>query len=137
MRRRGWTLLELVVVLTIVGTGLALAVPPLWHLRDRWLARRARDDLVLLLTAARWRAQVSGRAVVVGLGADGLATAEQPGWRLVRALEAAYGTTLRANRPSLVYRADGLAAGAANLTAVVGRGAVAETVRVSRLGRVR
>lgn len=137
MRRRGATLVETVVVLAVIGLLAALAVPPALGLRDRWLARRARDDVAMLLAAARWRAQVSGRAVTVALDRRGVITAEQPGWRLVRALTAAYGTTLDANRPGLVYRADGLTAGAANLTAILARGAAAETLRVSRLGRVR
>lgn len=137
MRRRGWTLLELVVVLSLVGMLLALAVPPTQRLRDRWLARRARDDVAMLFTAARWRAQISGRAVTITLVDAQRVAAEQDGWRLVRAIDAAYGAALRANRPSLVYRADGLAAGAANLTAILTRGTASETLRVSRLGRVR
>lgn len=135
--RRGLTLLELVLVLSIIGVITATVAPPMLRLRDRWLTRRARDDIAMLFAAARWRAQVSGRAVTVTLGADGRATAEQPDWHLVRHVTQAYGTTLESNRPTLVYRADGLAAGAANLTAILRRGAVADTLRVSRLGRVR
>lgn len=137
MRRPGFSLLEVTVAVAVVGVVTAVTVPPALRFRDRWLARGARDDVALLLAAARWRAQVSGRAVTVRLGPRDLVVAEQPGWRLARAVGAAYGATLASNRPTLTYRADGLAAGAANLTAVLARGTARETLRVSRLGRVR
>jgi hypothetical protein len=52
-------------------------------------------------------------------------------------LRALYGVRLAASRDSLAYAADGLGWGAANARLVVRRGMSAETVTVSRLGRVR
>lgn len=137
--RRGVTLLELVVVLAVVGVTAAIALPPTLRLRDRWLVRRARDDVAQLLAAARWRAQVHGTPVTISFEvamATVVARANGP-WQLARNVGEAYGTTLGANRTSLVLRGDGMAAGAANLTAVFSRGTAAETLRISRLGRVR
>jgi hypothetical protein len=56
---------------------------------------------------------------------------------LARPLRDVYGVRLAANRDSMAYDGRGLGVGAANLSIVVRRGAVAETVVVSRLGRVR
>jgi type II secretory pathway pseudopilin PulG len=136
--RRGWTLVDLVVVLALVGVVLAVALPPVARWQHRWRVRQARDDVIWLLAAARWRAQAAGRAVTVQVTpAVGRVEAQHDAWRVSRNLGAAYGVQLWANRVSLVFRPDGVAAGAANLTLVVSRGAVAESVRVSRLGRVR
>jgi hypothetical protein len=44
---------------------------------------------------------------------------------------------LEATRDSLAYGPDGLGVGAANLRLVLRRGAAADTLSVSRLGRVR
>jgi len=54
-----------------------------------------------------------------------------------RSLRALFGVTVRASRDSLAYDGRGLGAGAANTSITVQRGAIAETVFVSRLGRVR
>jgi hypothetical protein len=61
------------------------------------------------------------------------------GERLVleRGVQALYGVRLSATRDSMAYDARGLGYGAANLSIVAHRGRVAETLYVSRLGRVR
>jgi hypothetical protein len=56
---------------------------------------------------------------------------------LRRPLAAAHGVTLATTRDSAAYAPSGLGFGASNLSAVLRRGGVAETVVVSRLGRVR
>lgn len=138
MHRRGISLLEVTLVLVITGLVGGIAVPPALRLRDRWRARQAARDVVGVLAAARWRAQAAGRAVTVRFDtADGRLTATQGGWRIHRAVAVTHGARLAANRLELTYRADGLAAGAANLTAILRVGTAAESVRVSRLGRVR
>ena len=57
---------------------------------------------------------------------------------LIRPLSAVHpGVTLEASRDSIAYAASGLGWGAANSTVVARHGVAAETVWVSRLGRVR
>ena len=51
--------------------------------------------------------------------------------------ERAHGVTLSATRDSMAYAPNGLGYGASNLSIIVRRGAVTDTVVVSRLGRVR
>lgn len=125
-------------VLAVAGLLMAVALPPMAAWRNRWMVRRARDDAAVLFAAARWRAQGVGRSVTVTIDASrGALTAAHGAWRLVRELDAAYGVLLSANRTNVVYRPDGLTSGAANLTLVLSRGEAAESLRVSRLGRVR
>jgi hypothetical protein len=50
---------------------------------------------------------------------------------------AAHGVTLRASRDTLTFAPTGLGHGASNTTIVVSRGRRADTLVVSRLGRVR
>jgi hypothetical protein len=54
-----------------------------------------------------------------------------------RGVAHAHGVRLVATRDSLVYDAHGVGWGAANLSVIVRKRAVAETVFVSRLGRIR
>ena len=63
----------------------------------------------------------------------------QSGSEIVRTREvgAAHRVTLSTNRNSITYSPIGVGYGAANFSLVVSRGAVADTIVVSRLGRVR
>lgn len=112
------------------------------RLRDA-LARHAvaagTRDIAYLLSSARQVAatSVDGAAVAFD-SASGRVRLEVRG-RTVRTLDltALRGVGLRASRDSLAYDSRGLGVGAANLTVVVTRGQVADTLVVSRLGRVR
>ncbi len=136
---RGVTLLELLMVLTLIGILGAVALAG-WHrLADRRAVRGGRAGLIAAFTTAR-RAAISrtepvavrldpvrGRAVVHA-AANTLA---------VHPLGATFYLRLASTRDSMAYDATGLGVGAANLTAILSRGAAAETVVVARLGRVR
>jgi hypothetical protein len=71
--------------------------------------------------------QPASARLVVHAGADTLRGAS---WR-------ALGVTVEATRDSLAYGPDGLGVGAANLRLILRRGGAADTLSVSRLGRVR
>jgi prepilin-type N-terminal cleavage/methylation domain-containing protein len=68
--RAGYTLLELVLVLTIAGIMGALVVPAYGDLRDRQHARNARDAFVWLGERARLHAVERGATVVLELDAQ-------------------------------------------------------------------
>ncbi|MDX2182505.1 MAG: prepilin-type N-terminal cleavage/methylation domain-containing protein [Gemmatimonadaceae bacterium] len=136
-RRLGVTLLELLLVLGIVGLVAASAWPALRPLHARWAVRQARDDLHLLLAAARWRAVAHQTTVTIRFATDGSVRAESAAWHITRSLAEAYGVTLRANRSAIAYGADGLGVGAANVSIELRRGDARDSVVVSRLGRAR
>jgi prepilin-type N-terminal cleavage/methylation domain-containing protein len=139
MLRRGFSLLELTVVMTIAAILLALAVPRLAHMRDAASVRTAKGELAELFSAARQEAIARRAPVTVGIdAARGDVELRAGGARLVRrSLTASYDVSITANRDSTVYDPRGVGFGLANFTIVVRRGTAVDTLRMSRLGRVR
>ena len=138
-RRRGFTLLELVVVAAVMSVLLAIAAPRVAGLRDRSSVREAMMDLSAAFSRARQTA-ITRRAlvsvvldtatgtVVVRAGAEQLSR---------RPLGAVYGIVLGSDRDSAVYDGRGLGYGVSNLSVTVRRGGIVDTLTMSRLGRVR
>jgi prepilin-type N-terminal cleavage/methylation domain-containing protein len=137
--RAGMTLIELCLVLTIIGLVTTIAVRQLGLYLDRTAARaaiveaaavvaRARDEAVAQRTFASVRLDTAGDALELRLRGVTVSRA---------ALGHAHGVSLSANRESLAYDVRGLGYGAANLTLVARRGRAAESLVVSRLGRLR
>ncbi|MGH7620328.1 MAG: prepilin-type N-terminal cleavage/methylation domain-containing protein [Gemmatimonadaceae bacterium] len=137
--RSGFSLLEMVVVLTVTGVLLAIALPRMSAVRDRSAVRSAVDELGASFSTAR-AAAIARRAmvaVVVDTSA-GVVEVRSAGRIVVsRPLRALYGISLMSNRDSAVYDQRGLGYGVTNLTVVVRRGAMVDTLTMSRLGRVR
>jgi prepilin-type N-terminal cleavage/methylation domain-containing protein len=135
----GHTLPELLVVLTIIGTLTAVAAPRVRTARDQAIVRGAASELFAALASARSAAQrrdaLAVAAFDTALGVARVIVARDT--LLVRSLGAELGVTLRATRDSVVYGPSGRGYGAANTTLIVARGGVADTITVSRLGRVR
>ena len=132
-------MLELVAVLVLTAIILGIAVPRVRLAAERAAVRGAVADVVTALSTARQLAVSHGGRVSVSIDADaGTIRVLRDGDTVVtRAIGAAFGVTLWSSRDSLAYDARGLGTGAANLTFVVLRGMTADTVIVSRLGRVR
>ena len=136
---RGFTLLEVLVAVTLAGLLMGVAVPRGRATLDRAAVRSAAADVRATLGLARAIALAGQARVVVDLDtASGtLRTRRGPEILLHRPVGEAHGVRLACTRDSLTYDAHGLGWGAANLSIVVGRRSAAETVFVSRLGRVR
>jgi prepilin-type N-terminal cleavage/methylation domain-containing protein len=137
--RAGFTLVELVVVLAMAGILVAIAIPRLGAAVDRAATRGAAADLTALFAAARDRAIASGSATAVSIATSTrtVSVRTRGAVRLSRPIGALYGVSLAANRDSMTYDPRGIGFGAANLSIVVRRGRAADTLAVSRLGRVR
>jgi Tfp pilus assembly protein FimT len=137
--RRGVTIIEIVVVLSLITLVVAMVVPTFARLRDGIAVRNATAEATSAFATARRSAIV--RAAIAALGVDqppGFITVTVGGEVLLRRnLEEAYGVTLSSTRDSTAYSALGHGFGAANLSFVIARGNVAETIFVSREGRVR
>ena len=139
VQRPGHTLAELVVVLALIGATGAIALGA-WHaLTDRARVRMAAADLATLLAEARDEALARGGVVAARFDtADGSVTLRSGTDTLARRrLAALHGVRLLVTRDSVAYSALGLGRGLANARFVLVRGSAAETVWVSRLGRVR
>ena len=132
-------MVELAVVVVILVALGAIALPRFREAADRFAARAAIQETTSLFSLAR-RLAISRRAVVgvvidtasasiiVRIGTTELAR---------RSLRERYGVQLASSRDSMSYDPRGLGYGAANLTIVTRRARGAETLFVSRLGRVR
>lgn len=138
-RCTGHTLPEVALTLGVLGILLLLSAGPVRRLVDGAAVRAAAGELATLLGTARDLAVAGASPVAVHLdSAHGAATVLAGGDTLRRStLAADYGVSLTATRESTTFAASGLGSGAANLRAVLSRGAAAETLFVSRLGRVR
>ena len=139
--RRGVTLLELVITITLLGVLVTLAIPPARALRDRL----AVDDDARALAGAHARARLVAvaerREMVLTLTPDSLvlravesATDTVERWRGV--LPGA-GVRITGLPRQVTYAPSGATMGFANGTYTISRGAARKQVVVSRYGRVR
>jgi Tfp pilus assembly protein FimT len=133
------TLPELALTLALLGIVAGTAVPKVaataarWHVRAA--ARETVDALVLAREAALARGAVATFAVDTARGEVTVTCAGDTITR--RALAALHGVRVAASGDSVRYAPDGLATGVSNTTLLLARGALVDSVVVSRLGRVR
>jgi prepilin-type N-terminal cleavage/methylation domain-containing protein len=136
---RGFTLPELVVVCTLIALLAGVAVPRTRYVLDGLRLRQAAHEVAGAVTLARAAAIRRGAfAQVVVDESTGTVRVESDGdtlWR--RELTENHGVLVRASRDTVPYAPTGLGFGVANSTIVVSIGERAETVTVSRLGRMR
>lgn len=137
--RHGITLVEVLVTTALLGAVTAVAVPRFSELRDRLAVHAAATDVVSALSTARatafarWRLtsvtfDAAAASLTLFTGADTLAR---------RPLRELYGVAVAVTRDSVTYAPNAMGYGASNARIVLTRGAAADTVTVSRLGRVR
>lgn len=139
MRRSGVTLIDQLLAMSLVGIVVAITVHGAGSLRDRLAVRAAARAVRESLGLAREQAIAGGARTAVRFGrVDGTVTVHTAGDTMHRVpLAHVHGVTLEASRDSMAYLPSGLGYGAANVRLVLRRGAHADTVTISRLGRVR
>jgi Tfp pilus assembly protein FimT len=135
----GTTLPETLIALTVAGLLAAVAIRSGARIVDEARARAAAADVRSALALARRAAVLRGErsAVRFDTVSAALAVHLRTDTLLSRPLGRLHGVRLAATRESTAFGGDGLGFGAANVRVVVRRGAAAETVTVSRAGRVR
>lgn len=139
--KRGFTLLELAVVLVIAGFVLAVSVRPIRAALDGFAADGAARDVTTLVATARQTAVAQGRRARLRVTADSLTidTLGSPGWGVHRSWPgpADRGVSVTASNAVVTFAPSGLAWGVSNTSITLTRGSHVETVIVSRVGRVR
>lgn len=137
--RRATTLLEMVVVLGIVGIIAGVAATRTARLLDRMRVNGAVTDIVTALAVARNRS--IARATYTDVSIDtlaGMVTVSSMGDTVLRRPVAdLHDVRVSASRRDLRYAPTGLAYGLSNTTIIVRGSYAADTIRMSRLGRVR
>jgi len=137
--RHAFTLIELTVTLCIVSILSAIVVPQAGRFLDGIHVRGAVIEIESLFSTARHLAiarasrvtveiDTAARTIYVRAESDTLRKGNIGGEHDVR---------LSSTRAQMAYSATGMGYGAANLSVVVRRNAVVDTVFVSRLGRLR
>lgn len=135
----GFTLLELVVTASVIGLLAGVALPRVHAVLDRLRVRQAAHEVWAAVSLGRSAAiHRAGYTRVIVDEAAGVvqlrhATDTLRNWPIGRA----HGVTLHASRDTMTFSPTGLGYGASNTTIVVARGRLADTLVVSRLGRVR
>ena len=137
--RRGMTAIEIAITLSVIALMLGLIVPSAVRFRDGIAVRNASAEAVAAFAVARQSAIVRGARARLSIDQPpGHITVAVGGESIMRRdLEGSYGITLTTTRDSTAYSPLGLGHGVANLRMVIERGRVAETIFVSREGRVR
>ena len=136
--RRGYTVVELTLVLAIIALLLGIALPRIAPLRDGWIAEQAGQAVMLAHSRARVAAILLSRPLVLTVAPESLriaTLADSVVWRGPG--PAAEGASLAGPIRMLTFSPVGLSMGLSNATFRITKGAAIRTVVVSRLGRVR
>jgi hypothetical protein len=98
----------------------------------------ATETVATFALARRWAVSRATRtAITLDSGSTSLIVRAYTDTISHRRLGSSHGVTFTTTRDSMAYAPNGLGYGASNLTVVLRRGSAAETLFVSRLGRVR
>jgi prepilin-type N-terminal cleavage/methylation domain-containing protein len=137
--RHAFTLIELTVTLCILSILSAIAIPHAGRFLDSIHVRGATLEIESLFSTARHIAIAHGAQTMVEIDTAARAIYVSAGGARLRdaKIGADHDVELSATRSSMSYSATGMGYGAANLSVVVRRNAFADTVFVSRLGRLR
>ena len=137
--RVGHTLVELVIALVLMAILLSMAMPRLGALRDRAAVRSATTELAATLASARRVAMLSssGAMVVIDEARSTATVTVGADTAFAHAIGGELGVELSATRDTVLYGPSGRGWGASNTSIIVTRGRLADTLFVSRLGRVR
>jgi prepilin-type N-terminal cleavage/methylation domain-containing protein len=138
--KRGFTLIEMAIVLVVVGILIGLASPRIARYADSLAVRRARDETAAFFSRARITAVYRAVRLSVIFSDDSLlAIAEGAVDSVVSRTPgpARYGVELTASRPEIRLYPNGLGLGAANTKLVFRRGESADSLTISRLGRLK
>jgi prepilin-type N-terminal cleavage/methylation domain-containing protein len=135
----GFTLIEVVIAVTLAGLLSAITISRAGGFIDRIEVHGATTEVESMFSRARHIAIARGAQTTLDIDPL-LGTVTIRGSTDVlssRDLGANHGVKLDTNRTSITYSAIGVGYGAANFTMILSRGRAADTIYVSRLGRVR
>ena len=138
-KRKAFTIVELAVFIALASAIFAITLPRASAFIDNIEVRGAVTEIQSMFSLARHVAIARGTQVSLDIDAGSGTISVRAGSEPVRSrsIGAAHRVSVSANRTSITYSPIGVGYGAANLSLVVSRNRAADTVVVSRLGRVR
>jgi prepilin-type N-terminal cleavage/methylation domain len=139
IKRAGFTIIEVVIVTTISAIVATITIPRAGGFIDGIEVRGATTEAVSMFSLARHYAIAHGAQTTLDIdpAARTLSIKSSSQTFETRDLGAAHGVSIGTNRTSITYSPIGVGYGSANFTMVLSRGRAADTIIVSRLGRVR
>jgi prepilin-type N-terminal cleavage/methylation domain-containing protein len=139
MSNRGFTIIEVVIVMTIAGLLSAITISRAGGFIDRIEVHGASMEAESMFSRARHIAIAHAAPTILDIDpvTSTLSIRGQAEVLSTRDLRAAHGVNVDTNRTSITYSPIGVGYGAANFTMVLSRGRAADTLYISRLGRVR
>ena len=137
--RAGTTILELALSLSVISILSAIAYPRIGALLDGIHVRGTATEIHSLFTAARHHAITRAERITVQIDTarDAISLVSETDTLRARGLGDIHGVDLAANRASFTYSPIGIGHGVGNMTIVIRRNARADSIFISRLGRVR
>jgi prepilin-type N-terminal cleavage/methylation domain-containing protein len=137
--RRAFTVIELTLAMAAAGILSTFAVLRAGSFLDRIAVRGAAVEIQSLFSLARHVAISHGAQSVLDIDAATGTLSVRVGAEPVTTAEIgrAHGVTISSGRSAITYSPIGVGYGAANFTMIVSRGNEADSIVVSRLGRVR
>ncbi len=135
----GFTLIEIVIVISLAGILTAVTLAKAGSMIDRIEVRGAITEAESMFSRARHIAIARGIQTTLDIDPVGktLSIKALTDVLASRDLGAAHGVAIGTNKTSITYSPIGVGYGAANFTMILSRGRSADTMYVSRLGRVR
>jgi prepilin-type N-terminal cleavage/methylation domain-containing protein len=135
----GFTIIEVVMVITISAILATITIPRAGRFIDGIEVRGAATEAASMFSLARQYAIANSAQTSLDIDpAARTLTIKSAGQNIAtRDFGAAHGVSIGTNRTSITYSPIGVGYGAANFTMVLSRGRAADTIVVSRLGRVR
>jgi len=127
------------VVVALIALVTGFLLPPFKRGFDRLQTRAAAQEAMAAFFTARAAAIAGGRrtAVLLDRARSRVSVVASGDTLMTRDVGAGRGVTLVASRDSMTFFPDGLGLGGANLSVIFRRGGAADTVIVSREGRIK
>lgn len=136
---KGFTIIEIVIVVVITGLLSAITISRAGGFIDRIEVHGATMEAESMFSRARHISIARGTQTTLDIDPVVSSMSIRGSNEVLssRNLRSAHGVKLDTNKTSITYSPIGVGYGAANFTMVLSRGRAADTIYVSRLGRVR
>ena len=138
--RRGFTLVEIITVIVIMGIVMMMALPKMGHINDRNQMRSAKDGIAARLAAARAAAIATGRQAFFYSEGDSIRVTASNGTTQVAKgtalnLKRQFGVSVTSPTFSIMFDGRGMTSGTSNVIRFA-RSGIADSICISAIGLI-